>query len=67
MKFAFIPKAKYSIGQIIQVHGRPMRVHQFTTLGKNILAITPAQGNCPRELYLCVLTDAPDITEIIEE
>ena len=66
MKFAFIPKAQYSIGQIITVHGQPMRVHQFTKLGKNILAITPAQGNCPRQIYLCVLTDSPAIEAIIE-
>ena len=66
MKFAFIPKAQYRIGQIIQVHGKPMRVHHFTTLGKNILAIEPAKGDCPRQIYLCVLTDSPAIEAIIE-
>ena len=64
MKFAFIPKAQYRIGQIITVHGKPMRVHQFTTLGKNILAVTLAQGDCPRQIYLCVLTDASAIEAV---
>ena len=35
MRFAFIPKAQYKIGQVIQVHGREMRVESFThTLGE---------------------------------
>ena len=62
MNFAFIPRAQYHIGQVIQVHGKPMRVHGFTTLGKNIIAITPAQGDCPRQIYVCVLTDMPATT-----
>jgi len=40
MKFAYIPKAEYRIGQVIQVHGKPMRVESYTHTGKNLVATT---------------------------
>ena len=40
MKFAFIPKAQYRIGQIIKVHGKPMRVESYTHTGKNVTVHT---------------------------
>jgi hypothetical protein len=63
MKFAFIPKAQYRIGQVIQVHGKPMRVESYTHTGKNVVVHT--LENAPRfERVMCVCTDAPIIEAI---
>jgi hypothetical protein len=60
MKFAFIPKANYSIGQIIQVHGKPMRVESYTHTGKNVTVCS--LENAPRfERVTCICTDSPAI------
>jgi hypothetical protein len=60
MKFAFIPKANYSIGQIIQVHGKPMRVTSYTHTGKNVTVCS--LENAPRfERVTCICTDSPAI------
>ena len=40
MRFAFIPKAQYTIGQIIQVQGRQMRVESYTHTGRTVIACT---------------------------
>ena len=40
MTFAFIPPAAYKTGQIIQVHGAPMRVEGYTHTGRNVTAVT---------------------------
>jgi hypothetical protein len=56
MTFAFIPKAAYKIGQIIQVHGAPMRVESFTHSGRNLEAVT--LPDAPRfRRVLCICTD----------
>jgi hypothetical protein len=60
MRFAFIPKAAYKIGQIIQVHGKPMRVESYTHTGRNITVHT--LENAPKfERIVCICTDAPAI------
>jgi hypothetical protein len=60
MRFAFIPKAQYTIGQIIEVHGRAMRVESYTHTGKNVIACT-LDGAPKFERIVCVCTDAKAI------
>jgi len=60
MKFAFIPKAAYKIGQIIRVHGKPMRVESYTHTGKNV-TVHSLEGAPKFERIVCVCTDAPAI------
>jgi hypothetical protein len=63
MKFAFIPKANYTIGQIITVHGKPMRVESYTHTGKNV--IVHSLENAPKfERIVCVCTDSPAIEAV---
>jgi hypothetical protein len=63
MKFAFIPKTQYRIGQIITVHGKPMRVESYTHTGKNV--VVHSLENAPRfERVMCICTDAPIIEAI---
>jgi len=60
MGFAFIPKAQYTIGQIVQVHGKPMRVESYLHTGRNVTVCT--MPNAPRfERIVCVCTDSPTI------
>ena len=60
MKFAFIPKAQYTIGQVIQVQGRAMRVESYTHTGKNVIVHT--LENAPKfERVACICTDSPAI------
>jgi len=60
MKFAFIPKADYKIGQIITVHGQRMRVESYTHTGKNVTVRT-LLGAPKFERIVCICTDAPSI------
>ena len=63
MAFAFIPKAAYTIGQVIQVHGAPMRVESYTHTGRNVTAVT--LPDAPRfKRIVCICTDAPAIVGI---
>ena len=63
MKIAFIPKASYTIGQIITVHGERMRVESYTHTGKNVTACTlPGAKRFAR--IVCICTDAPSIQGI---
>jgi hypothetical protein len=63
MTFAFIPKAAYKIGQIIQVHGVPMRVESYTHTGRNVTVIT--LPDAPRfKRIVCICTDSPAIEAI---
>jgi len=60
MTFAFIPKAAYKIGQVIKVHGAPMRVVSYTHTGKNVTAVT--LPDAPRfKRIVCICTDMPAI------
>lgn len=63
MAFAFIPKAAYTIGQVITVHGAPMRVESYTHTGRNLTAVT-VPGAARFKRILCVCTDAPAIVGI---
>ena len=60
MKFAFIPKAQYTIGQIIQVQSRAMRVESYTHTGRNVIACT-LDGAPKFERIACICTDSPAI------
>lgn len=63
MTFAFIPKANYSIGQIIQVQGVCMRVESYTHTGRNVTVIT--LPDAPRfKRIVCICTDSPAIEAI---
>ena len=60
MKFAFIPKGQYKIGQIITVHGQRMRVESYTHTGKNVTVHT-LEGAPKFKRIVCICTDAPSI------
>jgi hypothetical protein len=69
MKFAFIPKAQYTIGQIITVHGKPMRVESYTHTGKNVTVTTLdwVKNNTKPikfERIVCICTDAESIVGV---
>jgi len=61
MTFAFIPKAAYKIGQIIQVHGAPMRVESFTHSGRNLEAVTLPDAPRFRRI-LCICTNMTGVS-----
>lgn len=66
MKFAFIPKGNYKIGQVIEVHGKPMRVESYTHTGKSVTVTTcdwvTARTRPEKfERIVCICTDAPPI------
>jgi hypothetical protein len=63
MKFAYIPKANYRIGQIIQVLGKPMRVESYTHTGKNVTVHT-LENALRFERIVCICTDAEPIAGI---
>lgn len=60
-RFAFIPKGSYTIGQIIAVQGKAMRVESYSHTGKNVVAVS-ASGKFER--VMCVCTDAKPIGAI---
>lgn len=53
MKFAFIPKAQYKIGQILTVHGKTVRVESYTHTGKNVTVHT-VSGKFERMVCICI-------------
>jgi hypothetical protein len=63
MKFAFIPKANYSIGQIVQVHGKPMRVESYSHTGRNVI-VHSLEGAARFERITCICTDSPAIEAV---
>lgn len=60
MKFAFIPRGKYTIGQVIDVHGRKMQVESYAHTGRNIMVHT-LPGAVKFERVACICTDEPPI------
>ena len=54
MKFAFVPKAQYKIGQIIQVHGKSMRVESYTHTGKNVTVHSLEGAKFERIVCICI-------------
>lgn len=65
MRFAFIPKAQYTIGQVIQVHGRSMRVESYTHTGRNVVVCT-LEGAPKFERVACICTDSPAIQGVTQ-
>jgi len=64
MKFAFIPKGEYKIGQVLNVQGRDMRVESYSHTGKNVIVTTLERA--PKfERVVCVCTDAEPIEEAV--
>lgn len=60
MKFAFIPKAQYTIGQIITVHGQLMRVESYTHTGRNVTV--HSLESAPKSVRMvCICTDSSAI------
>jgi hypothetical protein len=59
MRFAFIPKGQYKIGQIITVHNQPMRVESYTHTGRNVVVHTlenaPKFQRIHMHLHRCTL------------
>jgi hypothetical protein len=64
MKFAFIPKGHYSIGDIITVHGEKMRVESYTHTGKNVTVHT-LEGAPRFKRIVCVCTDSKPIEAVL--
>ena len=64
MKFAFIPKGNYKIGQIIIVHGEKMRIESYTHAGKNVTVHT-LEGAPKFKRIVCVCTDSPAIEAVL--
>jgi hypothetical protein len=64
MTFAFIPKANYKIGQIITVHGQPMRVESYTHTGRNVTVHT-LEGAPKFKRIVCICTDLKPIEAVL--
>lgn len=65
MKFAYIPKGEYKIGQIINVQGKPMQVESYTHTGKNVTV--HSLPDAPKfERIVCIVTDAEPIVEMTQ-
>jgi hypothetical protein len=54
MRFAFVPKAQYKIGQIIQVHGKTVRVESYTHTGRNVVVHTVDAPKFERIVCICI-------------
>ena len=64
MKFAFIPKGEYKIGQVLNVQGRDMRVESYSHTGKNVV-VTTIESAPKFERVVCVCTDSEPIEEAV--
>lgn len=62
MRFAYIPKGTYKIGQVIEVQGRDMRVESYTHTGRNV-TVTTLDGAPRFERVVCICSDEPGIEE----
>ena len=60
MRFAFIPKGNYSIGDIITVDGEKMRVESYTHTGRNVTVHT-LEGAPRFKRLVCICTDSQPI------
>lgn len=60
MKFKFLPKGTYAVGQRIKVEGTPMTVESYSHTGKNIVAVSEP-GATRFDRILIILTDAQPI------
>jgi len=59
MKFAFIYKGNYSIGDVIKVHGEKMIVEEFAPSGKNLYAVTPKGAPKFKRVLCCCSLEKP--------
>jgi len=60
MRFAFIHKGQYKIGQVINVQGRSMRIESYAHTGRNVIVHT--LENSPKfERVICICTESPNI------
>lgn len=64
MKFAYIPKDSYKIGQRIKVHGKPMVVESYSHTGKNII-VKSVSGATKFERLVCICTDNEPIVGVV--
>jgi hypothetical protein len=56
MKFIFIPKQSFKIGQIVEVRGQKMKVESYSHTGKNV--IVQSLDNAPKfDRILLIGTD----------
>ena len=62
MKFAYIQKGNYRIGQTIDVQGKQMIVESYSHTGKNIIAHS-LPGAHRFERIICVVTESTPIIE----
>jgi len=58
MRFAFIKRGEYHIGQRIDVKGRKMMVESYSHTGKNVV-VTTLDGAPKFERIICICTDEP--------
>lgn len=56
-KFAFIPKGNYRIGQVINVHGKNLRIESYSHTGKNVVAHT-LENSGKFERYMCLCSNS---------
>lgn len=62
MKFAYIPKATFHIGDVIAALGKPMRIESYSHTGKNVVACS-LENAAKFERIVCIVTDAEPIIE----
>lgn len=60
MKFHYLPKGDYKIGQVVDVAGQRMRVESYSHTGRNLVAVS-MPGAKRFERAVIILTDAPSI------
>jgi hypothetical protein len=60
MKFAFIPKGQYKLGQYISVHGKTMKIVSYTHTGRNVI-VQSLFGAPKFEQFVCICTDSPSL------
>jgi len=60
MRFAFVPKAPYKIGQVIRVHGKRAQVVGYAHTGRNI-EVAMLEGK--RHRMVCICTDKQPVEE----
>jgi hypothetical protein len=63
MRFAYIPKGDYRIGQVLEVQGMPMRVESYSHTGRNVV-VHSLQDAAKFERIVCIATDAEPIIGI---
>lgn len=60
MKFHYLPRGDYKIGQVVDVAGQRMRIESYSHTGRNLIAAS-MPGASRVERVAIILTDAPSI------